>query len=76
MSHGLAPAALALSVLGAVCCGGGDSLEEPPNVLLITIDTLRVDHLHGYGFSLETSPNLDALASHSVVFERAIAAAS
>jgi len=47
-----------------------------PSVLLVTIDTLRADHLHGYGFPLETSPNLDALAAESVVFERAIAAAS
>jgi arylsulfatase len=45
-------------------------------VLLITIDTLRADHLHGYGFELETSPNLDALARQGVLFERAIAAAS
>ena len=46
----------------------------PPNVLLITVDTLRADHLHCYGQPLATSPNIDALAARSVVFDRAIAA--
>jgi arylsulfatase len=46
---------------------------RPPNVLLITIDTLRADHLHCYGQPLPTSPHIDALAARSVVFERAIA---
>jgi arylsulfatase len=46
----------------------------PPNVLLITVDTLRADHLHCYGQPLPTSPNIDALAARSMVFERAIAA--
>ena len=45
-----------------------------PNVLLVTIDTLRADHLHCYGQALPTSPNIDAFAARSVVFERAVAA--
>ena len=76
MGYKLALVVLALCSVGGVCCGGRSSLEERPSVLLITIDTLRADHLHSYGFPLETSPNLDALAAESVVFERAIAAAS
>jgi arylsulfatase len=43
-------------------------------VLLITIDTLRADHLHCYGQPLPTSPNIDAFAARSAVFDRAIAA--
>ena len=50
--------------------------DTRPDVLLITIDTLRADHLHSYGFPLETSPRLDALAARGVLFERAIAAAA
>jgi arylsulfatase len=42
-----------------------------PNVLLITIDTLRADHLGAYGYKRPTSPNIDALAREGVLFERA-----
>jgi arylsulfatase A-like enzyme len=40
------------------------------NVMLIVVDTLRADHLGTYGFERPTSPNLDALAAKSTVFER------
>jgi arylsulfatase A-like enzyme len=43
------------------------------NVLLITLDTLRADHLGCYGYAKNTSPKLDALASTSIVFDQAIA---
>jgi arylsulfatase A-like enzyme len=39
------------------------------NVVLITIDTTRADHLGTYGYSRPTSPNLDALAKDGTVFE-------
>jgi len=39
------------------------------NVLLITIDTLRADHLGCYGYERGTSPNLDRFAEESVKFE-------
>ncbi|HVQ30864.1 MAG TPA: tetratricopeptide repeat protein [Vicinamibacteria bacterium] len=38
------------------------------NVLLISIDTLRADHLGAYGFPRPTSPSIDALAREGVVF--------
>ncbi len=41
------------------------------NVLLITIDTLRSDHLSTYGYPRATSPNIDNLAATGVVFEQA-----
>ena len=46
------------------------------NVLLITLDTTRADHLHCYGYGRETSPNLDALAADGVRFDCAINARS
>jgi arylsulfatase len=49
---------------------------ERPDVLLVTVDTLRADHLGVYGLDAGTSPNIDALGREGVVFERAIAAAS
>jgi arylsulfatase len=43
-----------------------------PSVLLITIDTLRADHLGAYGYARPTSPHLDALATRGLLFERAL----
>jgi arylsulfatase A-like enzyme len=40
-----------------------------PNVVLITTDTLRADHLGVYGFERNTTPNLDRLAANSLLFE-------
>jgi arylsulfatase A-like enzyme len=40
------------------------------NVILISIDTLRADHLGAYGYQRNTSPNLDRLARESVLFDR------
>lgn len=46
------------------------------NVILISVDTLRPDHLSLYGYDRRTSPRLDARAERgAVVFERAVAAA-
>jgi arylsulfatase A-like enzyme len=41
------------------------------SVLLITIDTLRPDHLGVYGYARPTSPHIDALARRGTVFDRA-----
>lgn len=39
------------------------------NILLLTIDTTRADHLGMYGYPRPTSPNLDAMAREATVFE-------
>ncbi len=46
-----------------------DTVPEKPNVVLITIDTLRHDHLGAYGYDRDTSPNIDAVADHGTLFE-------
>lgn len=46
-----------------------------PNVIMISIDALRADHLACYGHNRITSPNLDTLAEKGVVFEMAISQA-
>lgn len=45
---------------------------EKPNVLLITLDTTRADHLPCYGYRGGKTPHLDALAAQAVVFEECI----
>jgi len=45
---------------------------EAPNIILITIDALRYDHLGCYGYHRDTSPNIDALAASGVKFLQAI----
>jgi arylsulfatase A-like enzyme len=47
-----------------------------PNILLISIDTLRADHLGCYGYSRPTSPNIDKLAERGVLFENAFSPTS
>jgi arylsulfatase A-like enzyme len=46
------------------------------NVLLITIDSLRPDHLSCYGYKRNTSPNIDKLAKEGVLFTQAISQAT
>jgi arylsulfatase A-like enzyme len=61
---------LGLSVLLSFCSCGRDKVK--PNILLITIDTLRRDHLGVYGYPRETSPFIDQLAREGMMFKHAI----
>ncbi len=63
--------AAALTLLSLSCSPG-----PPRHLLLITIDTLRPDHLGSYGYTRPTSPALDRLAAEGIVFERAYGTAS
>ena len=45
-------------------------------IVLITIDTLRADHLSGYGYDKPTSPNIDKLMARGATFTRAFSASS
>jgi arylsulfatase A-like enzyme/Flp pilus assembly protein TadD len=49
-------------------------LAKAPNVLLVTIDTLRADHVGSYGAPEVSTPTLDALAREGVRFQLAISA--
>ncbi|MEQ1504692.1 MAG: sulfatase [Myxococcota bacterium] len=44
---------------------------EVPNLLLVTLDTTRADHLGPYGYLRDTTPALDALAARSTVYTAA-----
>jgi len=72
------PRAAALLLVATACiagCGPGRD-ASPPDVLLITLDTLRADYVHAYGSPSETTPNIDSLAERGALFETAIAASS
>jgi arylsulfatase A-like enzyme len=53
-----------------------DKLSKRPNLLLITLDTLRPDHLGVYGYKRPTSPSIFELAKDSFVFEKAFTVAT
>lgn len=54
---------------------GTPGAGAPPNVVLVTLDTTRADHLGAYGYAAARTPALDRLARDGVLFERAMAAA-
>ena len=47
-----------------------DAHDEPWNLVLISIDTLRADHLSSYGSSDVSTPHIDKLAEEGVLFEQ------
>src|SRR5437899_3438163 len=74
------PFAIAISLQPlamAVACSSGGPTSKPTarSLLLITVDTLRADHVGAYGWSRARTPALDGLAKGGALFDRAYAAA-
>lgn len=75
------PCAIALALV--LCTGPPTGCDKGPeesagpqsNVVLFAIDTLRADRLESYGYGRSTSPNVEALARVSTLFENVSAAA-
>jgi arylsulfatase A-like enzyme len=66
----LVPSLLAVAL--AACAGCRPPVQGRGwNVLLVTIETTRADHLSTYGYARETSPAITAFAASGVLFERA-----
>ena len=63
--------------IAVICgsCGGGPKLGFD-NVVLITIDTLRADHVGAYGYPRPTTPFIDSVAERGIVFENAFSSSS
>jgi arylsulfatase A-like enzyme len=72
---GIAVVASPLAIRG-VAVVRNEPAAGAPNIILISIDSLRADHLHSYGYARATSPNLDALASEGTSFETVISPTS
>jgi tetratricopeptide (TPR) repeat protein len=70
---------LAIAALGTALAAAGGwryaraSAPVPGPVILISVDTLRADHLPAYGYHGVRTPAIDALARDGVIFERAYA---
>ena len=62
---------IVIALLLSGCKGNQNSMQ--PNLIVISIDTLRADHLGCYGYNRPTSPLLDTLAAQGVLFENASA---
>jgi arylsulfatase A-like enzyme len=67
--------AAALSIATLASCSA-EPPAPPPNLLVVTLDTVRADHLSAYGYERDTSPQLARLASEGVRFALAYSAAS
>jgi arylsulfatase A-like enzyme len=57
-------------------CQAPEVPEDKCNVVLITIDTLRADHLSCYGYDRESSPRIDAIARQAILFKHVVAPSS
>jgi arylsulfatase A-like enzyme len=66
-------AILLLLLWGGAACRKEPSGTPRPNLLLVTIDTLRADHCSVYGYGLPTTPRLERLAREGVRFDAAYA---
>ena len=80
--------ALGVSLVAATAVACGKPAPSPPprgpvtppavrpNIVLVSIDSLRADHLGCYGYAKATSPGIDRLAAEGVRFANAIATSS
>jgi arylsulfatase A-like enzyme len=69
---------LTLGSAAAVGCAASTDAPKsgpPPNVLLVTMEAFRPDHISGSGYTRRTTPNLDALARRGVTFRQAVTVA-
>jgi arylsulfatase A-like enzyme len=71
IAAGLIAATIALAPLAFTSHGATAPRPErdAPNIILISIDSLRADHLGAYGYGRNTTPNLDRLATQGALFE-------
>lgn len=65
-----------IGILGVTAAGCSPEVDsEPPNVVLVVIDTLRADHVSHFGYERLTAPALDDLQAHSTIFTRCFSTA-
>ena len=57
-------------------CTSGNKEKNTFNIILITIDALRADHLSCYGYHRKTTPAIDKIAEQAIIYSNAIAPSS
>jgi len=62
----------ALLGLAIAAWGCAPPATAPPNLLLVTVDTLRADRIGAYGYARAQTPNIDALAADGALFANAV----
>ncbi len=67
---------LVAAILLASSLGACAPAPSAPNIVLVSIDSLRPDHLGAYGYGRPTSPHLDRIAAQGIVFTRAYSTTS
>ena len=73
MNKGTIITCLVLSGLAAACSAGVPEMAAPQRLVLITVDTLRADHMSSFDYPIATTPFLDRLAAEGTLFTRAYA---
>jgi arylsulfatase A-like enzyme len=68
-------AALIAVLISCVFCTrtSDDGSKTTPNVILITMDTMRADHMGRYGYKRPTSPRMDSFADSATFYSRSMA---
>jgi arylsulfatase A-like enzyme/Flp pilus assembly protein TadD len=61
-----------VAAAGVAACRRGSGVSPGASVFLISVDTLRADHLPLYGSTAVETPNLDRLAKDAIVFDNAV----
>ena len=64
-----------LPLWGNPVISGSNIPREQPNLILISLDCVRPDHIGAYGYSRRTTPHIDRFAEDGVVFETAVSTA-
>ena len=61
------------AILGKTADAATTSVSGKPNILLITMDTVRADHVSAYGYERDTTPSLREFAGEATLYERMVA---
>jgi len=70
---GAATLAPGTTILGKAVNAALPSASGKPNILLITLDTVRADHVSAYGYERDTTPSLREFAREATLYERTVA---